>query len=930
MSKKTRRNHMKIIRRATFSILFILTAVILAACTGAGEGGDSLGVGGGDFTTGAGVSKGVVTSSAAGNVVVNGITFSTAGAAVKIDDNPSAADLLKPGMVVTVKGSSDDAARTGSAIEIEARDALQGTIDDNGVDLVNKTITVMGQTVRIEDNVTRLNDDDNQKVFNLAAGFAPGQKVEVHGFIDDNGGLRATRVVKTTGTEFDVKGFVVSTGNPFGLSLTLGGTASFTVNGPLPTGAVLGSIVEVKSNTLPAAGGAITPVAINGVKLEDRLGANGVKVEVEGIVSSGDVNSFVVNGQKVITTDATVFEGGLKTDFALGARVEAEGPIDAAGIITATKISFRSNIRIEGDASNVTATSLQVLGKTIVINPAPMTRQDLIKNIPIANGDHVEVRAILGSDGTTLVASRIRARNPGTKAFLQGPVSAVDSTTGTLTILGNTISTSGAQFRASFDSSEAAVASAAFFAQVKPNVTVVKVKWDPFTSITAAVKEAEIEVGKTLTASGDISSKGVVTAKGSVFVNGVEFHTGGAAVMINGIPATEDKLQVGMVVKVRGTVDDATQTGTATLVEANDALAGTISAVGANTITVMGQTVAIEDNVTRLNDDNITTVKTFADAGFHVGERVEVHGLIDDQGGLRATRAVKKAGSEFQVKGFVVSTGNPFGLSLTPGGIASISVSGSLPAGGDVGSIVEVKATAAPANGVVTATLVKLEDRIGVAGEKVEVEGIVMSGGTVDSFTINGQKIVTNASTLFEGGLKADFAVGVKVEAEGPLDASGAIVALKVMFRSNIKIEADASAVTASSLTVLGKTVAINTYTRIDNGPLANTQHVEVRAFLDRDGNLVASRVVVKNADVRAFLQGPASVNAGVMSVLGVPVTTGVSTQFRISTDQPAAQATDSATFFAQVKNNVTVVKVRWATADTTLAVEQAEIQLGK
>ena len=206
-----------------------------------------------------------------------------------------------------------------------------------------------------------------------------------------------------------------------------------------------------------------------------------------------------------------------------------------------------------------------------------------------------------------------------------------------------------------------------------------------------------------------------------------------------------------------------------------------------------------------------------------------------------------------------------------------------------------------------------------------------MNGGTVDNFTINGQKVVTNSSTIFVGGLKADFAVGIKVEAEGPLDANGVIVAVKVAFRSNIKIEADASAVTATGLTVLGKAVAINSFTRVDNGPLANGQHVEVRALLDRDGNLIATRIVVRNADTRTFLQGPVSAKdstAGTLTILGVPIiTTGA--EFRISVDavdQPVAKDA----FFAQVNIGVTVIKVRWTTADTTLAVKQAEIQLGK
>ncbi|HBG06603.1 MAG: hypothetical protein A2075_10805 [Geobacteraceae bacterium GWC2_58_44] len=916
------------IKRTAFAALAMVTSLSLAACGGGGGGDNGNGNGnGGNQTSGATVSKGVVTG--LGSVVVNGIRFNTDTASVKIDDNPSTQDQLKIGMVVKVRGSSDDATNLGTATQVEANDALEGTISAVGAN----TITVMGQTVRIEDNVTRLSDDNGVKTF-AGAAFAVDQVVEVHGFADDNGGLRATRVTKKATGEFEIKGFVVSTGaaGTFGLSLVPGGASVLTVTGTLPAGAVPGSFVEVKSNLAPV-GGAITAVA-NGVKLEDNaLGAVNEKVEVEGIVTTGNVESFTVNGQRVITSSATLFEGGLKTDFAVGVKVEAEGPLNAAGAIVATKISFRSNIKIEGKASNVTATSLQVLGKTVLINPAPMTRLDLVDSAPIANGDQVEVRAFVGSDPTSLVASRIRVRNPDTRAFLQGPVTAVNSAAGTLTILGTTVSTSGAQFRTSFDSTESAVSPAAFFAQIKPNVTVVKVKWDPFNAITDPVKEAEIEIGKTLSASGDDSiSKGVVTAKGSVFVNGVRFHTGGAAILVDGVPAVEDNLKVGMVVKVRGTMDDSTRTGTATLVEANNALEGTIQAVNpANgTITVMGQTVRIEDNVTRLNDDS---AQLFAGANFAVGEKVEVHGFMDDNGGLRATRVARNAEAEHEVKGFVVSIGSgSFGLSLTPGGAATLTVTGSLPAGAVVGSIVEVKANAAPLGGSVTATRVELEDRLGVANEKVEVEGIVMKGGTVDSFTVNGQKVITTPTTIFEGGLRADFVEGMKVEAEGPLNAAGVIVAVKVSFRSNIRIEADASAVTASGLTLLGKTVVINGFTRLDDGLPANGQRVEVRAFLANDGTtLIASRIRARSADAGTFLQGPvAAQNAlnGTLTILGVPVSTNASTEFRVSFDSTDTPVTP-AQFFAKVTTGVTVVKVRWASGDTGLPVQQAEIQLG-
>jgi Domain of unknown function (DUF5666) len=136
-------------------------------------------------------------------------------------------------------------------------------------------------------------------------------------------------------------------------------------------------------------------------------------------------------------------------------------------------------------------------------------------------------------------------------------------------------------------------------------------------------------------------SQGTITAKGSIFVNGIEYSTVGATIRVDGnLVADDSALREGMVVTVRGSSDDNTRKGTATQVEAWDVLEGTIQGTGANTLSVMGQTVRIEDNLTRLNDDS--TQKVFAQAGFAVGQHVEVHGFRDDQGGVRATRVARK------------------------------------------------------------------------------------------------------------------------------------------------------------------------------------------------------------------------------------------------------------------------------------------------
>lgn len=437
--------------------------------------------------------------------------------------------------------------------------------------------------------------------------------------------------------------------------------------------------------------------------------------------------------------------------------------------------------------------------------------------------------------------------------------------------------------------------------------------------------------------SGAVVSQGVVTAKGSIFVNGIEYSTSGATITIDDNPGVESDLKVGMTVKVRGASDDVTKKGIATKIEARDALEGKIDSINSanNTITVMGQTVWVEDNLTRLNDDD--TVKVFSAAGFAVGNTVEINGFADDRGGLRATRVAKKSSGEFEAKGFVTGLGaSSFGLSLTPGGTSFITVNFTadlLPAGTADNSLVEVKSTVAPSGGAITASRIHLEDRLGAAGEKVEVEGIV-SSGTLASFVVNGQQVVTDSSTLFEGGLSSDFALGVKLEAEGPLNASGAIVAVKISFRSNIKIEADALNVTAGGLTLLGKAVAVNALTRVDNGPVTNGSHVEVRAMPDRNGNLIATRIVVMSASTKVFLQGPVSAfdgTAGTLTILGFPLVTDGNTEWRMSSSSSEEIAITKAEFFARLQANISVIKVKWDPFTAlTDPVKEAEIELGK
>lgn len=464
-------------------LVIVSMAVVMSGC----GGGDTNVAGGGGGVVGTG--KQVVTGEVTGfgSIFVNGIEFSTGGAAITIDDTSAIESELKAGMIVKVSGTVDDLLNKGTAVKVEARDALEGRID--ALDPINKTITVMGQTVQVEDNVTRLNDNDAIKLFSTA-GFALNDLVEVNGYADQNGGLRATRVARKPIGEFEIKGFITGlNAASFGLALIPHGAPTLTVRfsaGQLPAGAVNGSKIQVISLAAPVTGEIVPRV----IRLEDALGVVGEFVETEGFVTSGTLADFIVNGQRVVTDSSTQFEGGVKSDFFVGVKLEAEGSMNPSGVMVASKITYRSTIKIEADASNVVpGSSLSVIGKQVGINT--FTKVDP----GLSAGSHVEVRAVLDRTGS-LLATRIVVLGASSKVILQGPLSASNAATGTLDILGiNVVSNAETQWRSSSTTTDAAVSKAEFYSRLKPN-SIVKVRWDTFTATTDFIKEAEIELGK--------------------------------------------------------------------------------------------------------------------------------------------------------------------------------------------------------------------------------------------------------------------------------------------------------------------------------------------------------------------------------------------------------------------------------------------------
>lgn len=387
-----------------------------------------------------------------------------------------------------------------------------------------------------------------------------------------------------------------------------------------------------------------------------------------------------------------------------------------------------------------------------------------------------------------------------------------------------------------------------------------------------------------LSATGQASDKvtsGVISGFGSVFVNGVEYQTSNAVIKVNGNDATEDDLALGMVVNVKGTVNPNGTTGQASSIEYNNEIKGTVMAVnltnGAGTVDVMGQTVNVDsDTVFESHVADITSVDML-----QAGNVVEVSGYSDGNGNIYASRielvkASYAAGDVLELKG-KVSNLDTTAMTFTLGDLTVDYTSADLlnfPESGIANDLfVEVTSTNKITNNTLVATQVKMinADNRHIQckqGDDVELEGVVTAALNDNNvFMLNDQPVMVDDNTQYINGSISDILMGVKLEAEGKVDADGNLVASYIKFRmeASAKMFAPVEAVNtdANTITVMGLEMQVSTLTRMHDQQGASMaawmryfslsnisvgDWVEVRYCKDANGNYVVIELKRENA----------------------------------------------------------------------------------
>jgi hypothetical protein len=443
-----------------------------------------------------------------------------------------------------------------------------------------------------------------------------------------------------------------------------------------------------------------------------------------------------------------------------------------------------------------------------------------------------------------------------------------------------------------------------------------------------------------------VTSSGVMT-RGSVILNDTSFDATGARV-------TDDRgrgtaaLDSGMVIKLRGT-RNANGNGRADEIDVENELRAPVASIDA---TASPQRF-VAAGVTVLVDSTTVYANVAGFSALAAGMRVEVHGLRDADGWLRAARieAVGVDGAdELRARITALDTAT---RRFTLGGNVTVDYAGAgfAPAGaGEAalasGALVEVRGVlASPTTFVATQVDIESLEDAGYdarPSEAQHVEGFVTGFVALPGeFLVNGHRVRSTSATRFVSGTATDLADNVQVAAEGAVDAQGVLVAASIKFkRSRVVLQGLATAVDlpARTLALLGQTVQTNDITRFIGAPqiglgdiVPGTHCVDVRGYVD-GARILAERVRRQHNCTRDLVQARVTAKDGTLFTLAffgtLTAATGPATQYLDASDLPLAREA----FFAAVTpagaaSAGSLVRVQGTWAAGALAVEQAELK---
>ncbi len=438
--------------RPIFRIALPLVVALLWGCGGAGGSGIAAVTPGGGGIGGTGVvASGAINGF--GSIYVNGVEFGTGEAEILVDGRSAGEDALRLGMVVLVSGTVAGDGASGTAMRVVFDNDVLGPVQTvvRAEDGDSMLVTVLGVRVIVERTGTVF-DGPGFGFDTLAA----GDLVEVSGFPEADGRLRATRIEKKGAfvpgsSEVRLQGVVSGLA---GSSFTLG---AFTVDASGADLSVLPGAVVSEGQGV-AVRGTLDGDAISASRVEPASAVSSALQVDEALSVAGTITGFVsaadfrVNGIAVDGSAAVRWPEDLV--LADGRVVEAEGTWDGQVLRAERLEARRGRVEIEAAVAAIDlearTLTLQLAGGrvTVVVDSRTLLDDETesggrLTLAGIRSGDFLEVEAL--QVGDSLVATHIDRDEAGDDR-LQAPVESFVPGT-SITLLGLTYSTGAAEFR---------------------------------------------------------------------------------------------------------------------------------------------------------------------------------------------------------------------------------------------------------------------------------------------------------------------------------------------------------------------------------------------------------------------------------------------------------------------------------------------------
>lgn len=369
---------------------------LLAGCGGVDSGGTGTGS---DSTLAVGSITGF------GSIIVNGVRYDDALAAISDDDGVVRTNAeLRLGMnaeVIASAVSVVDGVATASASSIRVRSMIEGPIES--IDLVARQLVAIGQNVFVVDST----------VFDLgeAVPLAVGNLIEVHATLDV-ARLRyvATRIERRAAlARYKLRG-AVNELDLVGRTLRMGALRiDWSGVSPAEPASTLapGRMLQIMLAPTPATG---TRTALS-IRADMLPLADRDRVELEGRVTAfTSITEFQVDGVSVDARGAR-FDGGA-AGLVQGAKVEVKGSL-RSGVLLAIEVEVEDDaggdqsFELHGSIESVDAAAMRFVVRGVTVGWTANTRFDSGSPADLVVGHRVEVRGRLSSDGQAVDATLI-------------------------------------------------------------------------------------------------------------------------------------------------------------------------------------------------------------------------------------------------------------------------------------------------------------------------------------------------------------------------------------------------------------------------------------------------------------------------------------------------------------------------------------------